>query len=91
MDSDTGTVTQLLREWNSGNQNVLERLTPLVYAELRRLAESKNRNGEQANDDAWTGRRDDRSTLVMMTDGTSCFRRPGARSDDGGRPLPGSR
>lgn len=32
-------VTALLVEWRSGNQQALERLTPLVYEELKRLAE----------------------------------------------------
>jgi RNA polymerase sigma factor (TIGR02999 family) len=31
-------VTQLLVDWSHGDQNALERLTPLVYGELRRLA-----------------------------------------------------
>jgi len=34
------TVTQLLVEWGKGNPQALEELTPLVYAELRRLAAS---------------------------------------------------
>jgi RNA polymerase sigma-70 factor, ECF subfamily len=33
-------VTQLLREWSKGNESVLDQLTPLVYQELRRLADS---------------------------------------------------
>jgi RNA polymerase sigma-70 factor (ECF subfamily) len=33
-------VTRLLREWANGAQSALEALTPLVYAELRRLAAS---------------------------------------------------
>jgi RNA polymerase sigma-70 factor, ECF subfamily len=33
-------VTRLLREWANGGQSALEALTPLVYAELRRLAGS---------------------------------------------------
>jgi RNA polymerase sigma-70 factor (ECF subfamily) len=33
-------VTRLLREWAKGSESALEALTPLVYAELRRLAES---------------------------------------------------
>ena len=37
-------VTQLLSEWRSGETNALERLTPLVYDELRRLARSHMRN-----------------------------------------------
>src|ERR1044072_1080231 len=31
-------VTQLLLEWRNGEQQALEKLTPLVYGELRRLA-----------------------------------------------------
>lgn len=31
-------VTQLLHDWRSGDQQALEKLTPLVYEELRRLA-----------------------------------------------------
>ena len=33
-----GAVTALLRAWSDGNEAVLEQLTPLVEAELRRLA-----------------------------------------------------
>jgi len=33
-----GAVTQLLRAWGNGDDEALERLTPLVEAELRRLA-----------------------------------------------------
>jgi RNA polymerase sigma factor (TIGR02999 family) len=36
-----GNITQLLNEWSEGNDDAaLERLTPLVYDELRRLAAS---------------------------------------------------
>ena len=31
-------VTQLLEAWSNGEQEALERLTPLVYDELHRLA-----------------------------------------------------
>jgi RNA polymerase sigma factor (TIGR02999 family) len=31
-------ITQLLEEWSNGNQAALDRLYPLVYEELRRLA-----------------------------------------------------
>lgn len=31
-------VTQLLKDWNKGDQSALDKLMPLVYAELRRLA-----------------------------------------------------
>jgi RNA polymerase sigma-70 factor (ECF subfamily) len=33
-----GAVTELLRAWSNGDEGALERLTPLVEAELRRLA-----------------------------------------------------
>lgn len=36
--STTPNITQLLVAWNRGDQDALERLTPLVYRELRRLA-----------------------------------------------------
>ena len=39
MASPAGDVTQLLREWSKGNESVIEELTPLVYRELRRLAD----------------------------------------------------
>jgi len=32
-------VTQLLLEWRGGNQQALDALMPLVYDELRRLAQ----------------------------------------------------
>jgi RNA polymerase sigma-70 factor, ECF subfamily len=31
-------ITELLRAWSSGDEQALERLTPLVYPELRRIA-----------------------------------------------------
>src|SRR2546425_12661629 len=34
----TQEITQLLLAWSDGDQEALPRLTPLVYAELRRLA-----------------------------------------------------
>src|SRR5919199_3971569 len=40
MASTASHVTQLLREWSRGNDSVVEELTPLVYRELRRLADS---------------------------------------------------
>jgi len=33
-------VTQLLLDWRAGKQEALDKLMPLVYDELRRLAES---------------------------------------------------
>lgn len=38
MSADSENVTQLLRDWSKGNQQVLEELLPLIYNELRRLA-----------------------------------------------------
>src|ERR1017187_778284 len=31
-------ISKLLRAWSDGDQNALERLTPIVYTELHRLA-----------------------------------------------------
>lgn len=36
--ADPRQVTQLLADWSQGDQTALEKLTPLVYEELRRLA-----------------------------------------------------
>ena len=41
--SDVTNVTKLLQAWNAGDQNALERLLPLVYAELRRVAHNQLR------------------------------------------------
>ena len=38
-DPPPGEVTRLLLAWNAGDKAALERLMPLVYAELRQLAE----------------------------------------------------
>jgi RNA polymerase sigma factor (TIGR02999 family) len=35
---DTDEVTQLLADWSEGDEAALEKLTPVVYEELRRLA-----------------------------------------------------
>jgi RNA polymerase sigma factor (TIGR02999 family) len=40
-------VSQLLRAWTDGDQSALQRLTPIVYAELRRLAHAYMK-GERA-------------------------------------------
>jgi RNA polymerase sigma-70 factor, ECF subfamily len=37
-EASPGGVTQLLAEWQGGDDRALERLMPLVYGELRRLA-----------------------------------------------------
>jgi hypothetical protein len=40
MPGDLGTddISTLLQAWSEGDQSALERLTPAVYAELRRVA-----------------------------------------------------
>ena len=40
VETSTGEVTRLLQDWSVGNREALDRLLPLVYAELRRLAHS---------------------------------------------------
>jgi RNA polymerase sigma factor (TIGR02999 family) len=43
---DAGVVTQLLLQWRAGDAAALDRLMPLVYAELRQLAE-RHMRGER--------------------------------------------
>ena len=38
MGSSTSQVTQLLRAWNEGDESALEKLMPIVYDELHRMA-----------------------------------------------------
>src|SRR5437763_15944088 len=38
MPPSTPEITQLLRAWSGGDQAALDRLVPLVYGELRRVA-----------------------------------------------------
>ena len=38
MKAESHEVTELLRDWSRGDQSALEKLIPLVYDELRRLA-----------------------------------------------------
>jgi RNA polymerase sigma factor (TIGR02999 family) len=40
MSESPGDITRLLAQWQSGNEGALHQLTPLVYKELRRLAQS---------------------------------------------------
>ena len=47
MTSDDGEVTQLLKGMKSGDQSAMERLLPLVYSELHRLAASYMRRERQ--------------------------------------------
>ena len=43
-DSTERDVTDLLVEWRGGNQAALDRLIPIVYGELRRVASARLRN-----------------------------------------------
>src|ERR1700737_3450738 len=38
-------VTTLLRDWRNGNQSALDRLTPLIYEDLIRLARARLKRG----------------------------------------------
>jgi RNA polymerase sigma factor (TIGR02999 family) len=44
MGSDSAEITHLLRAWANGDSTALDRLTPLVYDQLRRLAHRDMRN-----------------------------------------------
>jgi RNA polymerase sigma factor (TIGR02999 family) len=48
-ETSAGNVTQLLREWRGGDREALDRLVPLVYAELRRLSRYYLRRGGGLN------------------------------------------
>lgn len=43
MAQPSADITQLLIAWSEGDKDALDRLTPLVLGELRRLAESHMR------------------------------------------------
>jgi RNA polymerase sigma factor (TIGR02999 family) len=45
--TDAGEVTRLLLRWKEGDEAALERLTPLVYGELKRLAHSYMRGDRE--------------------------------------------
>jgi len=40
MTSSSDNLTQLLLAWSKGDENALEKLTPMIYRELHRLARS---------------------------------------------------
>ena len=46
---DTPSLETLLREWRTGDQSALDRMVPLVYAELRRLARGQLRRDPAAH------------------------------------------
>ena len=48
MSAHSDQVTKLLHDWKRGDPEALERLAPLVYQELRRLADSYLRNERAA-------------------------------------------
>jgi RNA polymerase sigma factor (TIGR02999 family) len=47
--SQPAEVTELLRSWGRGEAGALDRLTPLVYAELHRMARRYMRNERSGN------------------------------------------
>ena len=47
MSGEQAGITQLLKAWGKGDQRALDELTPMVYAELRRMA-GKYARGERA-------------------------------------------
>ena len=49
MATGSGDITVLLKAWGRGDQTALERLTPLVYDELRRLARRYMRQERRGN------------------------------------------
>ena len=38
---DSGDVTNLLLNWRDGDQSALDRLTPIIYEDLLRLAKAR--------------------------------------------------
>jgi RNA polymerase sigma-70 factor, ECF subfamily len=49
MSTGPAEITVLLKAWGAGDQNALNRLTPLVYSELRRMARRYMRNERAGN------------------------------------------
>jgi len=49
MPPESPEITELLKAWGSGDAAALDRLTPLVYDELRRLARRHMRNERAGN------------------------------------------
>jgi RNA polymerase sigma factor (TIGR02999 family) len=49
MPPENQTITVLLRAWSAGDEAALDRLTPLVYDELRRMARRYMRNERAGN------------------------------------------
>ncbi|HJZ81804.1 MAG TPA: sigma-70 family RNA polymerase sigma factor [Pyrinomonadaceae bacterium] len=49
MTASAATVTQLLFDWQQGDRSALEKLTPLIYEELRRIAHRYLRHERQGH------------------------------------------
>ena len=49
MSTGPAEITVLLKAWGAGDQNALNRLTPLVYSELRRMARRYMRSERAGN------------------------------------------
>src|SRR5579871_6047345 len=47
--SESGEVTVLLKAWGGGDRNALDRLTPRVYDELRRMSRKYMRNEREGH------------------------------------------
>src|SRR5713226_10389198 len=46
---ECGEITDLLKAWRTGDNTALDRLTPLVYEQLRRMARRHMRNERGGN------------------------------------------
>ena len=49
MEPSSKSITQLLIEWRNGDMTALDKLTPLVYEEMRRLANHYMRRERQGH------------------------------------------
>src|SRR6266851_1761283 len=49
MRAECGEITDLLKAWRTGDNTALDRLTPLVYEQLRRMARRHMRNERAGN------------------------------------------
>ena len=55
-ETDGGSaVTALLREWSGGDKGALDRLVPLVYDELRQVAQAQLRKERHARTEVRDG------------------------------------
>jgi ECF sigma factor len=70
-------ITRLLLAWNEGDESALEKLVPLVYQELRRLA--KRQMGRERPDHTLQTTALGRKWTVSLCQGVSPGRSPGMR------------